>query len=191
MRAKPSFQLRVRLRTGFGQQNIFDWRPRPECPEAGSRALSGGDPDRPSRRHYLARAGDVGRRRHHRLRGYPNHPPPDRALCDLGRAEAVSRAQRGDGAAENPGEAGAGRLDRAGVGRRHALDLGPRLQAGARGLRRRPCRDRGARRVLGADGALGRGAADRPVFLRGIFAGASRSRGGRGSRSLPGSTPRL
>ena len=39
------------------------------------------------------------------------------------------------GAAEDPGAAGAGRLDRAGLRRRNAADLRPRLQAGARGLR--------------------------------------------------------
>lgn len=33
------------------------------------------------------------------------------------------------------------------------------------------CRDRGAGAIVGADRAVGRGIADRPVFLRGIFAG--------------------
>ena len=37
-------------------------------------------------------------------------------------------------------------------------------------LRRRPCRDRAAGPVLGADGAGGGGTADRPLLLRGIFA---------------------
>ena len=59
--------------------------------------------------------------------------------------KALSRAQRRAGAAENPGAAGAGRLDRPGLGCRHALDLRSRLQAGARGLRRRPCSDRACR----------------------------------------------
>ena len=85
-------------------------------------------------------------------------------------AQTLSRAQRRAGAAEDPGEAGAGRLDRAGLGCRHAADFRSRLQAGARGLRRRPCRDRAAGTVLGAGGAGGGGTADRPVFLRGIFA---------------------
>ena len=50
--------------------------------------------------------------------------------------------------------AGAGRLDRAGLGCRHAADFRSRLQAGARGLRRRPCRHRAARPLLGAGGAV-------------------------------------
>jgi len=36
--------------------------------------------------------------------------------------------------------------------------------------------DRGARRILGADGAVGRWAPDRPVFLRGVPAGQGRAR---------------
>ena len=119
-----------------------------------------------------------------------DHPPPDRALRDLGAAHALSRAQRGHGAPENPGAAGAGRIDRAGVGRRHAADLRSRLQAGARGLRRRPCRDRGAGRLVGADGAVGGGAADRPVFLRGIFAGQANCAPRRGWPNLQRSTRR-
>ena len=88
----------------------------------------------------------------------------------LGAAEALSRTQRRAGAAENPGAAGAGRVDRAGVRCRHAADFRSRLQAGARGLRRRPSGDRAAGPILGAGGARGGGAADRPVFLRRIFA---------------------
>ena len=67
-------------------------------------------------------------------------------------------------------EACARRVDRAGVGRRHAADFRSRLQAGARGLRRRPQRRGAAGPVLGADRAGGRGFADRPVLLRRIFA---------------------
>ena len=52
------------------------------APKAVSGSSSGRDPDRQSRRHHPARAGDAGRRRHHRLRGYPHHPPADRALRD-------------------------------------------------------------------------------------------------------------
>ena len=47
----------------------------------------------------------------------------------------------------------AGESDRAGLRRRHAADFRSGLQAGARGLRGRPCRQRGARRIRGAGGA--------------------------------------
>ncbi len=127
-------------------------------------------PHRQSRRYHPARAGNAGRRRHHRLRGHPHHPPADRALCDIGAAEALSRAQCRAGAAENPGKARARRLDRFGVGRRHAADLRSRLQAGARGLRGRSSRDRVAGAFLGAGGARGGGIAHRPVLLRRLFA---------------------
>ena len=50
---------------------------------------------------------------------------------------------------------------------------------------RRPRRDRGARRVLGADGAFGRSPAHRPVFLRGLFAGQA----GRAADAARGACP--
>ena len=53
-------------------------------------------------------------------------------------------------------------------------DFRPRLQAGARGLRRRPCRPHPARAVVGAGGADAGGAAHRPLLLRGLPALAAR-----------------
>ena len=93
-------------------------------------------------------------------------------------ARALSRAQCGSGAAEAAGAAGRRRDRRAGVGRRHAADLRSRLQARARGLRGRLRRDRDARRLRGAGGTDGSGAADRPVFFRRLSAGEGRPAGG-------------
>ena len=73
-----------------------------------------------------------------------------------------------------------GAFDRLGLRRRHAADFRPRLQAGARGLCGGPCGDRAAGTVVGAGGAFGCGAADRPVFLRRFSAG----QGNRAARAL-------
>ena len=143
---------------------------------AGARArpACGGDPDRQSARHHAAGARDAGGSRSDRLRGHPRHPQADRALRHHHAAHPLSRAQCRAGAAEADGAAGAGRRGGAGVGRRHAADLRSGLQAGARGRRRRPCGDRGARRLGGAGGAHHQRAADRPLHVRGIFAAARR-----------------
>ena len=53
-----------------------------------SRALSGGDADRQSRRHHPARAGDAGRRRHRRLRGHARHARAARPLRHQAAADA-------------------------------------------------------------------------------------------------------
>ena len=109
-------------------------------------------------------------RRRHRLRGHPRHPQAHRALRHRDAAHALSRAQRRRGAAETSGAARRRASRGAGIGCRHAADFRSRLQAGARGARGRPHRDRAARRVGGARSARRRRFADRPLFLRGLSA---------------------
>ena len=125
-------------------------------------------PDREPARHHAAGAGNPRRGRRDRLRGHPGDAQAARPLRHRDAAHALPRAQRRSRAAEAPGAARRGRGHRAGFGRRHAADFRPRLQAGARGARGRPCGHRGARRIRGAGGARRRRAADRPVLLRGL-----------------------
>ena len=119
-------------------------------------------------------------------------PPPTSIACEDTRVTrklldhygiatpliALSRPQRRNRAAEDPGAARGGGHGRAGLGCRHAADLRSRLQAGARRDRGRPCGHGGAGRLVRADGADRRGAADRPLFLRGVPA-AERDRAAR------------
>ena len=140
------------------------WRP-PPCRH----------PDREPARRHAARPRDPGRGRCDRLRGHPRHPQAARPLRHNHAAHALPRAQRRSGAAEAAGPARRRRRRGAGLGRRHAADFRSRLQAGSRRPRRRPCRDRAARRVGHAGGAGLGGTADRPFLLRGLPAGEGRA----------------
>ncbi len=135
------------------------------------RPLSGRHADRQSWRHHAARARSAGGLRRHRLRRYARQPQAHRALRHRYAADALSRTQCRRGAAEDSGAACARRGGRAGVRRRHAADFRSRLQAGARGARRRLRDNRDPRRVIGADRAECRRIADRSLFLRRFFAG--------------------
>ena len=81
-------------------------------------------------------------------------------------AHALPRTQRRRGAAEAARPPRRWASGRAGIGRRHAVDLRPRLQAGASGLRGRSRGDRAAGRVRGLGCIVDRGPADRPFLLR-------------------------
>lgn len=186
---KTHFQLRNRCReTASRVRTFFDRWPRPDGAKAGSRPVSGSDPDRPSRRHHAARAGNAGRRRHRRLRD-------TRITRRLTERYAIA-AELKPYHEHNAALARQKSLERLGAGRHSDWSRTPTRLISDPGFKlvREVCAaghpgDRGTRTVIGTGSAFGRGAADRPVLLRRLLAGQGAC-AARGSPSSPGSTRR-
>ena len=133
--------------------------------------LSGRDPDRQSRRHHDARAGDAGRRRPDRLRGHPRHPQADSSATRSRprlRPTTTTTPRRRGRKCWNSWRQGASVALVSDAGTPLISDPGFKLvrEVCAAGIAVTALP--GASSVLAA--LVVAGAADRPFFLRGLFA---------------------
>jgi hypothetical protein len=126
--------------------------------------------DRQFARHHRAGARGACRRRPHRMRGHARYPQASRPLWHRHPARSLSRAQCRRGTTEAHRPACRRRRDRAGLGRRDAVRVRPRLQARTRSARGGRERDGIAGSLGGARGAHVERAPHRPVLVRGILA---------------------